>query len=183
MHAGPSSRSAKKRVDGGQSNRAGLPKLMPQRTGSGADVIPVGASGTETLRAQLRNRQAEEALLLRVQHTQHPLVERGNPHLTAGVPIQRCRALRPKQPSFQHRGLPSGDRTLPLGLNNPSSREKLKLVWKTTAKSVHAFMETLPPGTRDRYSALCQALTEEYKLFTDEASATLGAFAVMQRRN
>ena len=70
-----------------------------------------------------------------------------------------------------------------LDLANPSPREKLKLVWKTTARNVHAFMETLPPDTRDHYSALCQALREEYSLFTDQASATLGAFAVLQRKN
>ena len=70
-----------------------------------------------------------------------------------------------------------------LDLASPSSREKLKLIWKTTARNVHAFMETLSPGIRDRYSALCQALREEYSLFTDQASATLGAFAVVQRKN
>lgn len=43
-------------------------------------------------------------------------------------------------------------------------------------------METLPPGIRDRYSALCQALREEYSQYTDQASAILGAFAIMQKR-
>ncbi|KAL7403949.1 hypothetical protein ABVT39_007645 [Epinephelus coioides] len=40
-------------------------------------------------------------------------------------------------------------------------------------------MESLPPGTRDCYSALCQALRDEYSLFTDPASA---AFAITQRK-
>ncbi|KAL7407083.1 hypothetical protein ABVT39_002598 [Epinephelus coioides] len=69
-----------------------------------------------------------------------------------------------------------------LDLPHPSSREKLKLLWKTTTRSVHVFMESLPPGTRDHYSALCQALRDEYSLFTDPASATLGAFAITQRK-
>ena len=70
-----------------------------------------------------------------------------------------------------------------LDIANPSPREKLKLVWKTTARNVHAFMETLSPKVRDNYYDLCQALREEYSLFTDQASATLGAFAVLQRKN
>ncbi|KAL7404872.1 hypothetical protein ABVT39_020166 [Epinephelus coioides] len=69
-----------------------------------------------------------------------------------------------------------------LDLPHPSSREKLKLLWKTTTRSVNVFMESLPPGTRDRYSALCQALRDEYSLFTDTTSATLHAFAITQRK-
>ncbi|KAM4579287.1 uncharacterized protein V3H82_008529 [Fundulus diaphanus] len=69
-----------------------------------------------------------------------------------------------------------------LDLYNPSAREKLRLIWKTTSRSVHVFIESLPPATRDRYSALCQALREEYSVFTDPASATLGAFAIQQKR-
>ncbi|KAF0024923.1 hypothetical protein F2P81_021804 [Scophthalmus maximus] len=45
------------------------------------------------------------------------------------------------------------------------------------------FMETLPPDTRDRYHTLRKALREEYSPFTDEASATLGAFAIMQKKH
>ncbi len=70
-----------------------------------------------------------------------------------------------------------------LDLPNPSSREKLKLIWKTTPRSVHIFMETLPPATRDRYSALCQALREEYSPYNDPASATLGAFNIIHKRS
>ncbi|KAL7372877.1 hypothetical protein ABVT39_023285 [Epinephelus coioides] len=58
-----------------------------------------------------------------------------------------------------------------------------QLVWKTTARSVHVFMETLPPNTRDRYATLRKALREEYSLYTDEASATLGAFAILQKKH
>ncbi len=69
-----------------------------------------------------------------------------------------------------------------LDLPHPSTREKLKLLWKTTSRSVHVFMESLPPATRDRYSALCQALREEYSPYNDPASAAFGAFAITQRR-
>ncbi|KAK9521457.1 hypothetical protein VZT92_021260 [Zoarces viviparus] len=62
------------------------------------------------------------------------------------------------------------------------SREKLELIWKTTARRGHVVMETLQPGIRDRYSSLCQALREEYSLYPDPASATLGAFAISQGR-
>ncbi|XP_035996439.1 uncharacterized protein LOC118563974 [Fundulus heteroclitus] len=34
----------------------------------------------------------------------------------------------------------------------PSSREKLKLIWKTTARSVHVFIKAPPPEIRDSYS-------------------------------
>lgn len=68
-------------------------------------------------------------------------------------------------------------------LPDATSREKLKLVWKTTARSVHVFVETLPPNTRDRYATLRKALREEYSLYTDEASATLGAFAILQKKH
>lgn len=64
-----------------------------------------------------------------------------------------------------------------------TSQEKLKLIWKTTTRSVHAFMETLPARTRDWYSGLCHALRDEYSRYTDPTSATLGALEVLQKRN
>ncbi|CAB1430975.1 unnamed protein product [Pleuronectes platessa] len=51
---------------------------------------------------------------------------------------------------------------------------------ETLAKDIDRFN---PDSHGDRYYALCEALREEYSLFTDQASATLGAFAVMQRKN
>ncbi|KAF0039213.1 hypothetical protein F2P81_007448 [Scophthalmus maximus] len=69
-----------------------------------------------------------------------------------------------------------------IDLPRATPREKLKLIWKTTARSVHVFMETLPPDTRDCYHTLRKALREEYSPFTDEASATLGAFAIMLKK-
>lgn len=44
-------------------------------------------------------------------------------------------------------------------------------------------METLPPRTQDHYSAPCQALQEEYSLYIDQASSTLGTFAIMQKKH
>ncbi|KAF7215203.1 transcript variant X2, partial [Nothobranchius furzeri] len=70
-----------------------------------------------------------------------------------------------------------------LDLPAPSSREKLKLIWKTTSRTVHGFMETLPPDIRDRYSSLCRALRDEYATYADSASATMGAFSIEHGRN
>ncbi|XP_070400265.1 uncharacterized protein [Nothobranchius furzeri] len=70
-----------------------------------------------------------------------------------------------------------------LDLPAPSSREKLKLIWKTTSRTVHGFMETLPPDIRDRYSSLCRALRDEYATYADSASATMGAFSIKHGRN
>ncbi|XP_070411521.1 uncharacterized protein [Nothobranchius furzeri] len=70
-----------------------------------------------------------------------------------------------------------------LDLPAPSSREKLKLIWKTTSRTVHGFMETLPPDIRDRYSSLCRALRDEYATYADSASATMGAFSIKHWRN
>lgn len=73
------------------------------------------------------------------------------------------------------------DRCL-LDLPEATAREKLKLIWKTTSRSVQNFMGTLALPTRDNYPALCNALREEYSPFTDPAAATLGAFEVLHRR-
>ncbi|XP_070400798.1 uncharacterized protein [Nothobranchius furzeri] len=70
-----------------------------------------------------------------------------------------------------------------LDLPAPSSREKLKLIWKTTSRTVHGFMGTLPPDIRDRYSSLCRALRDEYATYADSASATMGAFSIKHGRN
>ncbi|KAM3619846.1 uncharacterized protein V6R79_014563 [Siganus canaliculatus] len=74
------------------------------------------------------------------------------------------------------------DRCL-LDIPHPSCREKLKLVWQTTTRSVHAFIETLPPAIRDRYSALCRALREEYSTYSNLASAIQGALGIQQKRS
>lgn len=68
-------------------------------------------------------------------------------------------------------------------LPHASQPEKLKLIWKTTTRSVHAFMGTLPPETRDCYPDLCEALREEYSLYPDPAAATRSALAIVQKHN
>lgn len=68
-------------------------------------------------------------------------------------------------------------------LLNPLTREKLKLIWKTTSRSVHIYLELLVPTIRDNYFRLLEALREKYSVCSDQASATLGAFDVQQRNN
>ncbi|GLD52936.1 uncharacterized protein AKAME5_000576400 [Lates japonicus] len=61
--------------------------------------------------------------------------------------------------------------------------QKLKLIWKTTARRVHLFLETLLPGAQDRYLSLCLALREEHCLYTDQSFVTLGAFTITQNQH
>uniref|UniRef100_A0A3Q3FFC3 Uncharacterized protein n=1 Tax=Labrus bergylta TaxID=56723 RepID=A0A3Q3FFC3_9LABR len=70
-----------------------------------------------------------------------------------------------------------------LDLPYASSREKLKLIWKTSTRTVRAFMGTLPDEVRQYYPALCRALREEYSVYTDSAAATLGAFSVVHKKH
>ncbi|XP_055362228.1 uncharacterized protein LOC129603674 [Betta splendens] len=74
------------------------------------------------------------------------------------------------------------DRCL-LDLPHATAREKLKLIWKTTPRSVHVFMETLKPAIRDQYSSLCRALREEYAPYSDPAATIFEAFNVLHKRN
>ena len=67
-------------------------------------------------------------------------------------------------------------------MGHATSREKLKLVWKTTSRSVRRFIETQPSRIRDSFSKLCRALREEYAPSTDRLSATLSAAQIKQRR-
>lgn len=68
-------------------------------------------------------------------------------------------------------------------LPHATSREKLKLIWKTTSRSVHAFIQTQPLHIRESYHKLCEVLHEEYSLYTDETSATLKAIQIKHRRS
>ena len=69
-----------------------------------------------------------------------------------------------------------------LDLPNLSTHEKLSLLWRTISRSVHVFMEQLPPGAGDCYPAHCMALREEYSRCTSPSSATIGALAIVHRR-
>ncbi|XP_060883263.1 uncharacterized protein LOC132954661 [Labrus mixtus] len=64
-----------------------------------------------------------------------------------------------------------------------STREKLRLIWKTTSKSVRNFTTTLQPEIRCQYSALCNALRQEYSTYIDPASALLSAFSVLHQKH
>lgn len=68
-------------------------------------------------------------------------------------------------------------------LLHTSTCEKLKLVWKSTTRGIHVFMETVPPETRDHFSAFCHALLDEYSMYTDPASATLSTLPTIQEKH
>ena len=70
-----------------------------------------------------------------------------------------------------------------INLPHATSRERLKLIWKTTARSVHVFMENLPAEIQDCNSTLWKALREEYSLYTNEVSATLSTFAIFKKKH
>ncbi|KAM3608871.1 uncharacterized protein V6R79_005962 [Siganus canaliculatus] len=70
-----------------------------------------------------------------------------------------------------------------LDLPQPSDREKLKLVWRTTARSVHRFMQTLSPATRHSYPDLCRALQEEYSTYSNLVSAMEAALKTRQEKS
>jgi len=65
-------------------------------------------------------------------------------------------------------------------LPNALPREMLKRIWKTTSRSVHAFIETQPTCIRDSYLRLCRVL--QYSTYMEETSATLSAFQIKHRR-
>ena len=64
-----------------------------------------------------------------------------------------------------------------------TQREKIKLIWKITSRSIHGFIESQPSSIRDSYSRLCRALMDEYSPFADETSATISAIQIKHRRN
>ena len=68
-------------------------------------------------------------------------------------------------------------------LPGATQREKIKLIWKTTSRSIHAFIESQPSSIRDSYSRLCRALMDEYSPFADETSATISAIQIKHRRS
>ncbi|XP_076855080.1 uncharacterized protein LOC143510013 [Brachyhypopomus gauderio] len=64
-----------------------------------------------------------------------------------------------------------------------TEQEKVKLIWKTTSRSVHTFIESQPFSIRDSYTQLCKALAEEYSPFFDEASAFMSAINIKHKRS
>ena len=65
-------------------------------------------------------------------------------------------------------------------LPDATHREKVKLVWKTSSKVVHKFIQTQPPSVRNNYQELRHALKEEFSSTADEAH---GMFAALQIRH
>ena len=59
--------------------------------------------------------------------------------------------------------------------------EKIRLIWKTSSRSVHRFIESQPSKIRDCYFQICKALAEEYSTFADETTIT--AIQVKQNRS
>lgn len=67
-------------------------------------------------------------------------------------------------------------------LPNATHREKTKLIWKTTSRSVRAFIESQPLSVRDNYFQLRKALVDEFSVFVDETSATISAIQIKHSR-
>lgn len=67
-------------------------------------------------------------------------------------------------------------------LPDATQREKVKLVWKTSSKAVHKFMQTLPFSIRDNYQDLCTALLEEFSSPADEISGIVAASQIKHSR-
>ncbi|XP_056256394.1 uncharacterized protein LOC130184486 [Seriola aureovittata] len=70
-----------------------------------------------------------------------------------------------------------------IDLPHATQREKTKLVWKTSSKAVHKFMQSLPPSVRDDYKELCQALTEEFSPAADEIESLVAASQIKHSRH
>ena len=65
-----------------------------------------------------------------------------------------------------------------IDLPHAAQREKIKLVWKTSSKAVHKFIQTQPPSVRDDYRELCQALKDKVSSTADETTAIVEAIQV-----
>ena len=67
-------------------------------------------------------------------------------------------------------------------LPNANQREKIKLMWKTSSKAVHKFIQAQPPRIRDDYAELCHALKEEYSSPADEIASLVAASQIKHSR-
>ncbi|KAJ8369503.1 hypothetical protein SKAU_G00095310 [Synaphobranchus kaupii] len=68
-------------------------------------------------------------------------------------------------------------------LPNATRQERVKLIWKTTSRSVRAFIDSQPLIVRESFSRLSRALIEEFSPFSNETSATIFALQIRQRRS
>ncbi|KAJ8339226.1 hypothetical protein SKAU_G00360120 [Synaphobranchus kaupii] len=68
-------------------------------------------------------------------------------------------------------------------LPNATRQERVKLIWKTTSRSVRAFIDLQPLIVRESFSQLSRALIEEFSPFANETSATISALQIRHRRS
>ncbi|KAL7380779.1 hypothetical protein ABVT39_023988 [Epinephelus coioides] len=63
-------------------------------------------------------------------------------------------------------------------LPQATEREKIKLLWKTSSKAVHKFIQYQHPSVRSNYRKLCQAVTEEFSTTADEINSMVAALQI-----
>ncbi|KAJ8356955.1 hypothetical protein SKAU_G00197490 [Synaphobranchus kaupii] len=68
-------------------------------------------------------------------------------------------------------------------LPNATRQERVKLIWKTSSRSVRAFIHSQPLIVRESFSQLSRALIEEFSPFANETSATISALQIRHRRS
>ena len=67
-------------------------------------------------------------------------------------------------------------------LPHATEREKIKLLWKTSSKAVHKFIQCQPPRVRNDFSNIRQALTEEFSSPADEIDCMVAALQIKHSR-
>ncbi|KAJ8356308.1 hypothetical protein SKAU_G00191020 [Synaphobranchus kaupii] len=82
-----------------------------------------------------------------------------------------------------HRPHPGVTEHCLLDLPDATRQERVKMIWKTTSRSVQAFIESQPPLVRDSFSRLSRALIEEFSPFANETTATISALQIRHRRS
>ncbi|KAJ8356945.1 hypothetical protein SKAU_G00197390 [Synaphobranchus kaupii] len=68
-------------------------------------------------------------------------------------------------------------------LPNATRQELVTLIWKTSSRSVRAFIHSQPLIVRESFSQLSRALIEEFSPFANETSATISALQIRHRRS
>ena len=69
-----------------------------------------------------------------------------------------------------------------IDLPHATQREKAKLLWKTSSKAVHKFIQSQPPSVRDDYKELRQVLIEEFSSPADEITSMVAALQIKHSR-
>ena len=67
-------------------------------------------------------------------------------------------------------------------LPHATQSEKVKLVWKTSSKAVHKFIQSQPSRVRNDYQELRQALVEEFSFPADETTSMVAALQIKHSR-